>query len=347
MTLDFRSDNTGSAAPEVLAALAAATASTAQAYGTDDWTARLQARFSELFEAPVQVIPVSTGTAANALAVAAITPSWGAVYCSQDAHIETSEVHAASFMSGGAKLRLVAGPHGKIDPEALEAALAGAGKGLQHKSQPAALNLVQTTDLGALYKLDEVRALTSIAKAHDLRVHMDGARLANALASLGCTPAELTWKSGVDILSFGCTKNGGMLADAIVVFRPELAEALKYQVRRAGQVWSKMRYASAQLLAYVEDGLWLKLAGRANAAAARIRDGIRDLPGVKLHAPIEGNMIFVELSPAAMQGLERDGVIFARRGPSIARFVCRWDVTAAEVDGLLASLRRHAGAKAA
>ncbi|MBM3523927.1 MAG: low specificity L-threonine aldolase, partial [Alphaproteobacteria bacterium] len=203
---DFRSDNVGAVAPEIIEALARANRDTATGYGGDTWSQEAQQRFSDLFEHKVRVYPVATGTAANALAMAAITPSHGAMFCQERAHILTSEVNAAGFFSGGGLMVTVPGPHGKIDPGALDAAIAAQGKGLMHRSQPASLNIVQATDLGAVYTPDEVRTLTTIAKRHGLKVHMDGARFANAVARLGCKPADLTTRAGIDILSFGMTK---------------------------------------------------------------------------------------------------------------------------------------------
>jgi threonine aldolase len=338
--IDFRSDNTGAAAPQMIEAIAAANTGTAAGYGTDEWTAALQARFSDLFETKVRVFPVATGTAANALALASICPPFSAVYCSSIAHIETSEGNAAGFFGSGTKLVLLPGSHGKVDPSALGDALAGAGVGLTHKSQPAAVNLTQATDLGAVYRLDEIATVTAIARAHGLKVHMDGARFANAVARLGCTPAEATWKAGVDILSFGVTKNGGVLADAIVVFSPDVATQLPFHLRRAGQVWSKMRFASAQLIRYVEDGLWLDLARRSNAAAARIAEELSGIPGIRLLAPVEANEIFAEMTPAAMDVLEKEGIRFFRRGARMARFVCRWDTSDAEIRALVGAAGR-------
>jgi threonine aldolase len=338
--IDYRSDNTGRAAPEILDALIRANQGTALGYGADEWTAQLQRRFSELFETPVRVFPVATGTAANALSLAAISPSWGLVYCSEAAHINTSEANAAGFFGGGLKLVPVAGNHGRIDPDAFARILASVAPGQSHRGQPAAVNLTQASDLGAVYQLDEIRAIAEIAKRRGLRLHMDGARFANALARLQCSPAELSWRSGIDILSFGATKNGGALCDAIVVFAAELADGLAMQLRRAGQVWSKMRFASAQLMAYVENGLWLRLAAASNAMAARIAAGIADLPGLRLVAPVEANEIFLELPSAAMDALERDGFQFYRRSPTLARFVCRFDLAEAEADALMAALRR-------
>ena len=344
--IDFRSDNTGRAAPEILDALVRANSGTALGYGADDWTARLQQRFSELFETRVRVFPVATGTAANALSLAGISPSWGLVYCSELAHINTSEANAAGFFGGGVKLVPVAGDHGKIDAAALGQTLAGVQPGAIHRGQPAAVNLTQASDLGAVYALADIHAICDLAKSRGLRVHMDGARFANALARLGCSPADMSWRAGVDILSFGATKNGGALCDAIVVFAPELADIVAVQLRRAGQVWSKMRFAAAQLLAYVEDGLWLRLARQSNAAASRIAAGIAGVPGLRLVAPVEANELFLEISGAVMDALEADGFQFYRRSATLARFVCRFDLPDGEADALAAALRRHCAAPA-
>jgi threonine aldolase len=340
--IEFRSDNAGRAAPELIEALVAANNGTALGYGQDAFTAQLQERFAQLFERKVRVFPVPTGTAANALSLAAVCPPFGAVYCSADAHINTSECNATGFFGGGAKLVPVAGQHGKIDAQALETAIAGAGAGLFHKSQPAAVNLVQASDLGTVYSRAEVAAIGEVAHARGLKVHMDGARFANALARLHCTPAQATWQAGVDILSFGATKNGGLLGDAIVVFEPDVAPELPFHLRRAGLVWSKMRFASAQLMAYVEQDLWLRLAGQANEAAARIAAMVQDLPGVRLQSPVEANELFIEADAAVLDALTADRILFYRRGPRLGRFVCRWDTSAAEIDALAGALGRHA-----
>ena len=336
--MDFRSDNTGRAAPEIIEAITRANRDTAGGYGGDDWTEAVQRRFSDLFETDVRVFPVATGTAANAISLAALGPPYGAVYCSELAHINTSEANATGFFGGGVKLAPVPGTHGKVDAEALDRALASAGAGLTHKSQPSVVNVTQATDMGAVYSVEEVAGIGEVAKKHGVKLQMDGARFANAVARLGCKPAEVTWKAGVDVLSFGVTKNGGLLCDAVVVFSPGIAETLAFHLRRAGQVWSKMRYASAQLLAYVEDGRWLGMAARSNAMAARIDAGIARVPGVQLCAPVEANELFLRMPAAALDGLARDGVQFFRRAPDIGRFVCRFDVTEQEVDGLLKAI---------
>ena len=345
--IDFRSDNTGRAAPQILDALIEANRGTALGYGADAWTAVVQQRFSDLFETAVRVFPVATGTAANALSLAALGPSWGLVYCSAAAHINTSEANAAGFFGGGIKLVPVAGSYGKIGADSLAETLALIAPGQTHRGQPSTVSLTQPSDLGAVYTIDEIGAIAEVAKAHGLKIHIDGARFANAVARLQRRPAELTWRAGVDLMSFGATKNGGALCDAIVAFRPDLADGLAVQLRRAGQVWSKMRFASAQLLAYLENDLWLDLARASNAIAARIADGLPAIAQARLIAPVEANEIFLELPGAAMDALERDGYQFYRRSARLARFVCRFDTTEAEADALLAALLRHLGPAAA
>ena len=343
-SVDFRSDNTGRAAPELIDALVSANVGTDLGYGGDALTARLQARFADLFETPVRVFPVPTGTAANALALAAACTPFGAVYCSADAHINTSECNATSFFGGGTKMVPIAGTYGKIDAQALDVAIANAGIGLPHKSQPAAVNLVQATDLGTVYSNDEVASISAVAHEHKLKVHMDGARFANAVARLGCTPAEASWRAGVDILSFGVTKNGGLLSDAIVVFAPDTAMQLGFHLRRAGHIWSKMRFASAQLIAYVEDDLWLRLATQANRAATRIAASLGNVEGLTLAAPVEANELFVIAAPEVLAAVADAGVLFYRRGHALGRFVCRWDTSDADIDTLVNAIARAAKA---
>jgi threonine aldolase len=339
-SLEFRSDNCGRASPELIEALVQANVGSVLGYGGDEHTQQLQERFSALFEHPVQVFPIPTGTGANALALASVGTPFGAVYCSPEAHINTSECNATSFFGSGLKVTPVHGVDGKIDPLALDAAVSTAGKGQAHKNQPEAINLVQATDMGAVYSVSEVAALSRVARAHGLTVHMDGARFANAVATLGCTPAELTWKAGVDILSFGVTKNGGLLTDAIVVFNPDIAKKMGFHLRRAGMIWSKMRFASAQVLAYVQDDLWLRLAKQSNAAALTIAQGISNLEGVRLLAPVQANELFVEMNPKAVDALIAQGVLFYRRAPNMFRLVCRWDTTKGETTQLIALIEQ-------
>lgn len=338
--VDFRSDNTASVAPAIMEAIVAANRGTAPSYGNDEMTRAVDRRLSDIFETEVRVFPVATGTAANAIALSAMTRPWGGIYCHETAHIQTSECGAFEAQSGGAKLQLLPGAQYRISADRLARAIAEAGVGQPHKPQPAGVSVTQATDFGTVYRLEELAAIGEVARANRLRMHMDGARFANALNTLGCTPAEMTWKIGVDVLSFGATKNGCMSCDAIVAFDPAIAHELVFRLRRAGHVWSKMRFASAQLLAYVEGGLYLELAARANGLARRLADGLAALPGVKLHVPVEANEVFVEIPEAAITRLEAERFLFARRGPKLIRLVCRHDGTEAEVDQMITATRR-------
>lgn len=345
--MDFRSDNVASVAPEIVEAVARAAQTSAAPYGGDPITAGLEPAFSALFEAPVRVFPVVTGTAANALALAAFTPPYGVVYGARDAHIENDECGAPAFMTGGAKVVGVEERFGKIVPAALEAAIARAGKGEVHWSQPACLSLTQPTEMGQIYTADEVAALTAIARRHALAVHMDGARFGNAVAASGAHPAALTWRAGVDALSFGATKNGAMAAEAIVLFDPGRAADLAFRHKRAGQLLSKMRFVSAQLAAYVADDLWLRLAAQANREACRLARGLAALPGAQLAAPVAANEVFVTLPASMIDGLAAAGVLFYRWPESdpaatTIRLVARHDTAPEEVDALLAAARHAA-----
>jgi threonine aldolase len=340
-TADFRSDNVATIAPEILQAIMRANTGSAPPYGEDETTRRVDAAYSELFGAPVRVFPVATGTAANALSLALLTPPWGAVYGHAGAHAHTSECGALEFASGGAKFVPIGGDAGKVSPTELADALADSGVGQTSRVQPAVLTLTQATELGTVYRRDELAALCALAKTHRLRIHMDGARFANAIATLGCTPAAITRELGIDVLSFGVTKNGGMSGDAIVLFDAALAAQLSFRLRRAGHVWSKMRFAAVQLLAYVEQDLWLRLAARANAQARRLAAGLRALPGVRLAADVEANEIFAELPPAAFAALEANAVLLRRRKGNFARLVCRFDTSDDDVALALQTMHRH------
>lgn len=341
-TLEFRSDNCGRVAPEIIEAISRANHGSAIGYGADDLTLQLNMRLSEIFETQVRVFPIPTGTGANALALASVGTPFGAVFCSPEAHINTSECNAVGFFGSGLKVTPIDGIHGKVCPDSLEKNLHSAGFGQAHKSQPAAVNLVQATDLGAVYSVAEIQRISALAREKNLTVHMDGARFANALAYLGCTPAEMTWKSGVDILSLGVTKNGGLLSDAIVVFNPAVADKINFHLRRGGMIWSKMRFASAQILAYVENDLWLRLAKQSNLAAQQLAAGINNIPGARLIAPVQANELFAEMRAQSLDQLAQHGVLFYRRGPELARFVCRWETTEEEVQSLLSLIAQHA-----
>jgi len=346
--MNFRSDNEAPVAPEIMEALARANSGTDHSYGADAATARLQGQFSDLFETEVAVFPVITGTAANALSLAQSAPPYGVVYCHRESHIHTDECNAPEFYTGGAKLHALDGAHGRIDLAALKDALAATGFHGDHEPEPAAISLTQATEAGAVYAIDAIAALAELAHGRGLRVHMDGARIANAVARLGCAPADMTWRAGIDILSFGATKNGAMAAEAVVVFRRDLVDGLARRRMRGGHLLSKMRFVSAQLEAYIADGLWLALAARANRAASRLADGVSAIAGATLLHPVEGNELFVQLPAGAIDGMAGDGFEFHRwpGAEGTVRLVCSYAARDGDIDALIASLRRHRGAAA-
>lgn len=340
--MDFTSDNAAGAAPEILEALTRANDGTASSYGSDDVTARLVRRLSDLFEREVAVFPVVTGTAANALSLAAITPSHGAVMCHELAHVHLDECGAPEMFSGGAKLVPVGGAAAKIAPAALSDALVALPEGVVHHVQPAALTLTQSTEMGSIYSVQEVSALAEVARGRNLRVHMDGARFANAVVSLDVAPADITWKAGIDILSFGATKNGALAAEAVIVFNKEIALDLSFRRKRAGHLLSKMRFLSAQLEAYIEDDLWLRLAAHANAMTARLAAGLRAMPAAELHFTPQANEIFVRLPTAIIKRLDAGGARFHPwpfagddREVRTVRLVTSFQTTADEIDAFL------------
>ncbi|MYV39219.1 low specificity L-threonine aldolase [Streptomyces sp. SID1328] len=339
----FISDNMAGASPRIAQAVADAATGQVLPYGNDPFTDRARRRLCELFERDVDVFPVSTGSAANGLSLAALTPPWGSVLSHPDSHINHDECGAPEFFTNGAKLVGVPGDDSKIDPEALQAAVRRRA-GDVHSVQPSAVSISQATESGSVYTLPEIRRLTGIAKEAGLRVHMDGARLANALDHLGTTPAEMTWKAGIDVLSFGATKNGAMTADVIVSFDPALAVELAFRAKRAGQLASKMRFHTAQIDAYLTDGLWLHNARQANAMAARLGDGLKAVPGTGLLAVPEANIVFCRLPQHVTEGLLAEGYAFYhdRWEPGIVRFVTTFSHTADDIDQLLDAVRRHA-----
>ncbi len=334
--MDFTSDNTASCAPEILAALAAANVGAAAAYGADAWTQRLDRAFSEVFEREARVFLVATGTAANAIALASAVPPWGAVLCHREAHIERDECGAPEFYAGGAKLILLDGAHAKIDAAGVEAALTQFS-GDPHRVQPAAVSISQASERGVLYTPAEIAAIAAVTHGAGMALHMDGARFASAVAALGRTPAELSWRAGVDLLSFGATKNGAFGAEAIVAFDPRYGEAIARRRKRGGHLLSKSRYAAAQMLAYLEGGLWLKLAARANALALGLGEAAR----VHLSAPVQTNQVFIRPGAAALAKLRAAGARFYdwdRAGGDEGRLVVAWDQSEADVRAMGALL---------
>jgi threonine aldolase len=342
---DFLSDNAHGCSPEVAEALVLAGEGRMAPYGNDPITRRVRTRCCELFETEVEIFPVLTGTAGNALAIAAMTPPWGAVFCHEDAHIHREELGAPEFYTNGAKLMPIActpgRPDGKLDRDSLAHALAGGKRTKQ--AIPACLSLTNATEAGTVYTLGELLALCDLARQHELGVHLDGARFANAIVTLGCTPADLTWRSGVDILTFGATKNGALGADLIVVFRRELAAELALRYHRGGQRLSKMRLLSAQLEAYLTDDLWLRNARHANAMARRLHAGVAELAGVEVVRPVEANIVFPRLPSSLAERLQKEGFAFYNWsifGDDVYRLVCGFSTTEEDVDALLEAIRR-------
>jgi len=346
----FTSDNAVGAAPEILAALGDALGGAVPAYGNDPLTEAAEARVRAVFEAPeARVYLVSTGTAANALALGCLSPPWGAVFTSKDAHIEVDECGAPVFFTGGSTLSLVDGAHAKIAPEALGRAVAARPAGDVHSHQNAAVSITQATELGAAYSAEEIAALAALAHDAGMRLHIDGARFANAVARAGCTPAEMSWKAGVDVLCLGATKNGALAAEAVILFDPGLAWEFELRRKRAGHLFSKMRVLSAQIDAYLADGLWLRLASHANAMADRLAAALEADPRARVTSPVGANMVFAEITYAQHRALQAAGARYypwpraqALNGPDHAtlgiRMVCSFLTAEAEIDGFAAVL---------
>ncbi|HTX24428.1 MAG TPA: beta-eliminating lyase-related protein [Steroidobacteraceae bacterium] len=334
----FFSDNTATICPEILEAIHGANRGLEKAYGDDPWTARLDDVFGEFFGKAVRVFPVATGTAANSLSLAVLSPPYGAIFAHEEAHILRDECSAPEFFTGGARLVLVRGAHGKLTPAALESAL-DANPASVHTVQPAVVSLTQASELGTAYRPAEIAALTGAAHRRGLSVHMDGARLANALVFLGCHPSEVTWRAGVDVLAFGATKNGALAAEAVVFFEPERVRDFELRRKRAGHLLSKSRFVSAQLLAYIESGVWRRNAERANALAQSIA---RAAQARALH-PVEANEVFIRLDAEEKRRLRAAGCAFydwGAEGSAEARFVASWDQPDASVSALCEALGR-------
>lgn len=348
--MNLGSDNMGPVHPKVMEALKHANDGYAIPYGGDTLMSTLRERVRGVFEAPeAEIFLVATGTAANSLALSTLVKPWEAIYCSRLAHIHTDECGAPEFYSGGTKLVLVPETDARMSPGDLEKAITeGLDRGL-HYVQPGAVSLTQVTERGTVYSVAEIGALASVAKAHGLSVHMDGARFANALVSLGCSPAEMTWKAGIDAVSFGGTKNGLMGVEAVILFDPSRAGEFAFRRKRAAQLWSKHRYLSAQMAAYLESGLWLEMADAANASAARLARGLSALDCATLVHPVQANMIFVTLPRDAHRAAIAAGAEYFlslhdlaegdEDDPVPARLVTNWATMEDEVDRFLELVR--------
>lgn len=345
--IELRSDNCAGVAPEILDAVAAANEGTALAYGGDDVTARLEDRVREVFEhGSARVFPVTSGTAGNSLGLSALTKPWSAVLCHETAHILNSEANATSLLSSGAQMIPLTGDDYRIDPGSLRSTLDATGWDDPHHSQPAVVSFTQPTDMGTVYPVERIAELTEVARSCGLRAHLDGARIANAIVSLGCSPADVTWRAGIDVLTLGATKNGALSAEAIVSFDDEASAELVYRTKRAGHVTSKMRFQSAQVEAYLTDDLWLRLARNSNETMSRLAAGLADL-GVDVANQVDVNMAFVHLADDVVDRLEASGVLFYRIAPGVVRFVTSWQTTTDDVDEVLSRLARALDADAA
>ncbi len=336
----FKSDNTSAVHPKVFEALQKANDGYAMPYGDDEISVRLNDVFSDMFETDVAVIPCSTGTAANSLSLALFAGPVNSVMVHTDSHVYRDECNAPEFYSG-ARLVTIEGENGKMTPDTLRPHITKVDP--RHTAQPSAISLTQVTELGTVYSLDEIKAMTSLAKEQGLAVHMDGARFANAVASLGCSAADMTWKAGVDVLSLGLTKAGAMAAEAVVLFHPEkqsqkVREGFLRQ-KRAGQLLSKQRFLAAQLTAMAEDDLWLEIGRESNAKTARLCSALREIDGTELADTIDSNMTFIRLQPDQIARLQDEGLAGYMYDETRMRICCSWSTTDAEIDRFIDLVR--------
>ena len=340
----FASDNTSGVHPAVMDALVRANAGYAPSYGADPIMDDVRTRIRDTFEAPeAAVYLVATGSTANALSLACFCPPWGAVYCHRASHIEVDECGAPEFYTGGAKLKLVDGDHARMDPDSLRAAIETTPQGDVHSVQRGIVSITNVTERGAVYSTAQIAALSAVARDYALPVHMDGARFANALVASNASPAEMTWKAGVDVLSFGGTKNGLMGVEAVVIFDPAKAWEFELRRKRGGHLFSKHRYLSAQMQAYLTDDLWLDLARHANRAGQRLAQAMQSVPGASLLHPVDANMIFTAFPRAGHRAVTAAGAVYPLwdadatldgpdDAPLAARLVCSWSTTDDDID---------------
>ena len=335
----FASDNYAAICPEAWAAMTEANSGHEVSYGNDSWTQKASDLLRQIFETDCEVFFVFNGTAANSLSLAAICQSYNSILCHELAHVEVAECGGPEFFSNGSKVLLLHGAHGKIDPAEIERA---ANKRTDfHYPKPRALSLTQSTEEGTVYTVNEIKTLTDEARHHGLRVHMDGARFANAVAALDISPADITWRAGVDVLSFGSTKNGLAVGEAVIFFNRELAREFDWRCKQAGQIASKMRFLSAPWVGILKDGAWLRHAKHANAMAKKLEAGIRGLPGIEIAHPVQSNVVFARMTEAAVRGMRERGWKFYTHvgGANEARLMCSWDTTPEDVAGFAADLR--------
>lgn len=334
--LQFSSDNTAGVCPEALAAFKGANSGFQPSYGNDDLTRAVCDRLREVFETDCEIFFVFNGTAANSLALASLCQSYQSVVCTDCAHVETDECGAPEFFSNGSKLLLSPHRHGKLTALGVREVITRRSD--IHYPRPRVLTLTQSTELGTVYQLGEIAGLTRLAHEHGMKVHMDGARFANAVVSLGCSAADITWRAGVDVMCFGGTKLGLPVGEAILFFDKTLAEEFAYRCKQAGQLASKMRFLSAPWLAMLEQDAWLNHARHANAMARRLADHLSAIAGAEMLLPIEANGVFVNLPDTAVKALRAAGWVFYTFIGGGARFMCSWATEEAAVDALAADM---------
>jgi len=337
----FASDNYAGICPEAWQAMQEANTGFASSYGDDQWTARACASIRDIFETDCEVYFVFNGTAANSLALASLCQSYHSIICHESAHVETDECGAAEFFSNGTKILLVGGADGKVNLDEIEHAVMKRSD--IHYPKPKAISITQSTELGTVYQPDEIRAIGELAKQLDLKLHMDGARFANAVAALNVAPKDITWKAGVDVLCFGGTKNGMAVSEAVVFFNKGLADEFDYRCKQAGQLASKMRFLSAPWTGLLESGAWLKNASHANRCAAVLEARLSQIPGISIKFPRQANALFIEMPPKVAEQLKELGwKFYTFIGAGGARILCSWETTEAEIEALVTDISRLA-----
>lgn len=346
----FTSDNWSGVHPKIMEAMAAANDGSAPAYGNDALTKRVKALFSDIFERECFVYFASTGGAANGLAISQLVPPYGATFCHDISHVQMDEVGTPEFYAGGAKLLTLPGTDAKLTAEAVDQGMNFYLPPMTHHVLPKAVSLTQVTEAGTAYTPEEVGAIGEVAKRHGLKMHMDGARFSNAIATIGCAPADVTWRAGVDVLCFGATKNGAMCAEAVVFFDEAHTHEFAWRHKRAGHVWSKARFMAAQWEAFLSGGLWLELAGHANAMATRLADGLRDIDGLTIAHPVGANEVFVQFPAGLAETLLAEGAQFYdwvypgdTWGGTLKRLVTNYETKVEDVDALIAMAKKAAG----
>lgn len=340
--LDFRSDNTSQASDQIIKSIINANSGSVSSYGEDHYTEELYKNMNKIFDRSVEVFPVFTGSAANILSFACSVPPYGAIFCAENSHVDIDECNGPEFYTGGAKIVSIKSDNGKLNPEDLSDKIKNFSPHGFHNPLPVAITLTQSTEVGTVYTPNEIMEISKIAKSYNMILHLDGARISNALAYLGCSWADISWKAGVDLLSLGTTKNGTIAAEAIILFHMGLSDKLEYFRKRGGHLVSKMRFLSAQLNAFISDDLWKQNALHANNMAIRLVDGIKEIRAIQLAYPVESNGVFLKLPKSIAEGLIERGFKFYPWGgqnSNIYRFMFSFNTPENSVDNLVNALK--------